>query len=68
MFSGLRYSLLGGRGGAWREDLGGVAAEASCPRLARGTAPGRAEAGDRRQGEDVDAPQTGLRVFSWSGT
>lgn len=42
--------------------------EAPRPRLARGTTPGRAAAGDRTQGEDVDAPRPGLGVFSWSGT
>lgn len=42
--------------------------EASCPRPARGTAWGRAEAGNRRQGEDADEPQAEFGVFSWLGT
>lgn len=47
---------------AWRP------AEASCPRSAWGTTTGRAEAGNRRQGEDADAPQTARRFFPWLGT
>lgn len=41
----------------WRPD------EASCPQSARGTATGRTEAGNRRQGEAADAPQTARSSF-----